>query len=884
MKTNNIVIGILAHVDSGKTTLAESILYLSGSIRKFGRVDYKDAFLDNDELERLRGITIFSKQAQFKLNDKEICLLDTPGHVDFSAEMERTLQVLDYAILVISATDGIQGHTITLWQLLKKYHIPTFIFVNKMDMNGADKIWILNEMQKKIDACCIDFSLSLTDEIAFWDNLSMCSEELMEKFLKNERFSDNEISNMIMQRAVFPCFFGSALKQEGIQEFLNNLSLYIKLKSYSNEFSARVFKITRDNQKNRLTYLKIMGGNLKTKEYLDGEKINQIRIYSGLQYTLVNEAIAGTICAVTGLTKTFSGEGLGALIGNNTPILEPVLNYAIILPEDCNIHDFYLKMCSLSEEYPKLHVIWNENLKLLQVQVMGAVQLEVLKSIIYDRFNIDVAFESGNIVYKETITEPVIGICHFEPLKHYAEVHLLLEPLERGSGLEFVINCNENLLDKNWQRLILKHLEEKRHIGVLTGSEITDIRISLIAGRAHQKHTEGGDFRQATYRAVRNGLKLAKSILLEPVYEFRIEVPQEFLGRVMTDIQIRNGSFESPLIENSIAVIKGHAPAALMQDYQLELNSYSKGLGHFSYGICSYDVCHNENEVVHNMKYNSEKDIDNPTGSIFCSHGAGYYVEWNQVASYAHVDNGLNNKNKIIDDCSQKNNEKLLEFNDTFIAQSEIDEIFERTFGKAKQKRNSWGKKIVPSADKTYKGSTNISTYGNNIEYLLVDGYNIIFSWDELRNLAEINIDSARDKLMDIMCNYQGYKKVELILVFDAYKVHGGKGEIFDYHNIHIVYTKETETADQYIEKFTHEANGKYRVVVATSDRLEQMIVWGQGAKRLSAQELKEEINCINKEIHSVIGKNTKKRYFFDEIDNSVIKAIDKIKKNKNET
>lgn len=881
MNTNRIVIGMLAHVDAGKTTLAESMLYLSGSIRRLGRVDHKDAFLDNDELERSRGITIFSKQAQFHLNNKEMCLLDTPGHVDFSAEMERTLQVLDYAILVISATDGIQGHTMTLWQLLKRYRIPTFIFVNKMDMNGADKAWILSEMQRKLDGCCIDFSVAFSDEMTFWDNIAMCSEELMESFLENGTLSETEIVSMITQRTLFPCFFGSALKQEGIQNFLNGMSTYMEAKNYPDEFSARVFKIARDSQKNRLTYMKITGGSLKIKEDLgDKGKVDQIRIYSGTQYTAVSEVKAGVVCAVTGLTKTFSGEGLGALVGNNIPVLEPVLNYGMTVPDDCNIHDFYLKMCSLSEEYPEIHVVWNERLEQLQIQVMGAVQLEILKSIIYDRFGLNVVFGRGKIIYKETIAAPVVGIGHFEPLKHYAEVHLLLEPLERGSGLEFVTDCSESLLDKNWQRLILTHLEEKKHVGVLTGSEITDMRISLIAGKAHQKHTEGGDFRQATYRAVRHGLKSAQSILLEPIYEFRLEVPPEFVGRAMTDIQRRNGSFEGPVIENAMAVLRGRAPAALMQDYQLEVVSYSKGLGHLSFGLCVYDVCHNEEEVIQNIGYDSECDAYNPTGSIFCSHGAGYYVGWEQVAEYAHVDNGMTVPKEENDYKSQDNNKHVSSFGDTFIAQEEIDEIFARTFGSAKKKRNSWGRKIISSGDENYKGRDNTSAYQNGTEYLLVDGYNIIFSWDELRSLSEINIDSARDKLMDIMCNYQGYKKVELILVFDAYKVHGGKGEVFDYHNIHVVYTKEAETADQYIEKVTHELNGKYRVVVATSDRLEQMIVWGQGAKRLSAQGLKEEIENMNKEIQACVRENTKKRYLFDDVDNSVNVAIDKIKKN----
>lgn len=857
MKTNKLVVGILAHVDSGKTTLAESMLYLSGSIRKFGRVDHKDAFLDNDALERARGITIFSKQALFSLNDMEICLLDTPGHVDFSAEMERTLQVLDYAVLVVSAMDGVQGHTVTLWQLLKRYNVPTFLFINKMDMNGADKAWIFSELLKKLDGCCVDFSVKEENQTVFWENLAMCSEELLEYFLETESLLDAQIADMVEKRQVFPCFFGSALKQEGVREFLEGMYLYMKPKVYPDAFSARVFKIARDEQKNRLTYMKITGGQLRTKDILEEkEKADQIRIYSGNQFTVINEAVAGSICAVTGLTKTYSGEGIGALAGNNIPILEPVLNYGIEVPKDCNIHDFYLKMCSLCEEYPELHVVWNEKLEQVQAKVMGAVQLEILKNIIYDRFGILVSFGAGTIVYKETIMEPVVGIGHFEPLRHYAEVHLLLEPLERGSGLEFVSDCSENVLDKNWQRLILTHLEEKKHIGVLTGSEITDMRISLIAGRAHQKHTEGGDFRQATYRAVRQGLKSAQSILLEPVYEFRLEVPQDCVGRAMTDIQKRNGSFDAPVMEQDRAVLTGRAPAALMQDYQLEVASYSRGLGRFSCSLCGYDLCHNEEEVIAQIGYDAEGDLDNPTGSIFCSHGAGYYVSWDQVAEYAHIDNGLTDKKEENDYISQSQKGNVSQFGDLFIAQEEIDEIFERTFGSAKKKRNSWGRRIVSGEDQNYKGKENTVRYESEKEYLLVDGYNIIFAWDELRSLSEVNIDSARDKLMDIMCNYQGYKNVELILVFDAYKVHGGERKIFDYHNIHVVYTKEAETADQYIEKFAHDVGKKYRVTVATSDRLEQMIVWGAGAKRLSAQGLYEEVMYINREIKEYIEKN----------------------------
>ncbi len=859
MKTNKIVAGILAHVDSGKTTLAESMLYLSKAIRKFGRVDHKDAFFDSDALERARGITIFSKQAQFCVGDKEICLLDTPGHVDFSAEMERTLQVLDYAILVISATDGVQGHTMTLWQLLRRYEIPTFLFVNKMDRDSADKDWVLGELQKKLDTGCIDFSMQKEDEALFWETAAMCSEEALELFLEHGSISNQQLCKMVGQRQVFPCFFGSALRQEGVSEFLDGLGTYMEGKSYPDVFAARVFKIARDEQKNRLTYMKIMGGVLRTKDVLgEKEKADQIRIYAGSQYLTVNEAVAGTVCAVTGLTQTASGEGLGALEGSQSPLLEPVLNYGIVVPGECNIHDFYLKMCSLCEEYPELNVVWNEKLGQIEAKVMGSVQLEVLRQIIDDRFGVSVTFGTGNIVYKETIAAPVVGIGHFEPLKHYAEVHLKLEPLERGSGLEFAADCSEAVLDKNWQRLILTHLEEKKHVGVLTGSEITDMRITLIAGRAHQKHTEGGDFRQATYRALRQGLKSAESVLLEPVYTFRLEVPADCVGRAISDIQKRNGSFEGPVMDADRVVLTGRAPAALLQDYQLEVVSYSKGLGQFSCSLCGYDLCHNTAEVVAAVGYDSESDMENPTGSIFCSHGAGYYVNWEQVPSYAHVENGLSEPKKESDCDSQYQNRKgnVSAYGDLLIAQEEIDAIFAQTFGNAKKKRNNWGRRVVAPSEKPYQGTEHSGSYKGETEYLLVDGYNIIFAWEELRSLSEVNIDSARDLLMDILCNYQGYKNVELILVFDAYKVHGGQGTAFDYHNIHVVYTKEAETADQYIEKFAHEKGKNYRVTVATSDRLEQMIVWGSGAKRLSAQGLREEVAQINREIREYMERN----------------------------
>ena len=888
MHTKKLVIGILAHVDSGKTTLAESMLFLSGNIRRFGRVDHKDAFLDTYELERMRGITIFSKQAQLKLGDKDICLLDTPGHVDFSAEMERTLQVLDYAILVINGSDGVQGHTQTLWKLLKRYAIPVFLFINKMDQPETNKDKLLATIQKQLDFRCIEFNCN-KDREEYYESIAMCDEMLMDLYLDNYEFSDCDIKNSILERKIFPCYFGSALKQEGVNELLDGIERYMESPLYPIEFAARVFKIIRDEQNNRLTYLKITGGCLKNKLTISdnknqwSEKINQIRIYSGSQYTLVNEAVAGTICAVTGLTQTYSGEGLGIESAPEIPVLEPVLTYQLIFPAENSVYDMYTKLSLLEEEEPELHMVWNKILNEIHVQVMGEVQIEILKSIIKERFGITVEFDAGNIVYKETIESSTMGIGHFEPLRHYAEVHLMIEPLERGSGLEFATNCSEDILDKNWQRLILTHLEEKKHRGVLTGSEITDLKISLIAGRAHQKHTEGGDFRQATYRAVRQGLKSAKSILLEPIYQFILEIPQDMIGHAISDIQKRCGEFDPPVINGTIAIITGKAPVVTMQDYQKEVISYSHGCGKFFCSLKGYEVCHNTDAVIEALNYNSEKDMDNPTGSIFCAHGAGYYVKWDNVPKYAHIDNELCKKNVVREDFNTNSKKNYANFADGVIDQKEIDEIFTRTFGNIKQKRNHWGKAIKAEVDNNYQGQKQIE-YIEQKEYLLVDGYNIIFAWDELKKLAKVNIDSARDKLIDIMCNYQGYKQCELILVFDAYKVLGGQRTVLDYPNIHIVYTKEAETADQYIEKVTHKIGGKYKVTVATSDGLEQLIVWGQGARRLSAADFWEEVcntnEAIRNHLNNVNGRTQvcqMKQYLFDNVSNDVAQIIKNI-------
>lgn len=901
METNKLVIGILAHVDSGKTTLAEDILYQSGSIRKLGRVDHKDTFLDNNELERVRGITIFAKQSQFTLGNKEICLLDTPGHVDFSAEMERTLQVLDYAILIISGPDGVQGHTQTLWRLLKRYEIPTFIFVNKMDQEGTQKGKLLQEIKKQLDERCVDFAENTE---MFYEEIAMCDEEMMNSYLEEGTLQIEQIQCAVRERKLFPCFFGSALKQEGVDEFLREIDKYTVCPKYTDVFGARVFKIARDDQGNRMTFMKVTGGTLKAKMVVkknrrnekntvksgeldtsQGEKVDQIRIYSGSQYVTATEVTAGTICAVMGMNATTSGEGLGAETDAALPILEPVLTYRINTPKEINAHAFFLHLRQLEEEEPELHVVWNDSLGEIHVQVMGEVQIEILKSLIQERFHVEVTFDSGNIVYKETIKDSVIGIGHFEPLRHYAEVHLLMEPLERGSGLEFATNCSEDILDKNWQRLIMTHLEEKKHRGVLTGSEITDMRITLITGRAHIKHTEGGDFRQATYRAVRQGLKSAECVLLEPVYEFQLELPQDLIGRAMSDIQRMYGNFDTPAIENGIAIMTGTCPVSTMRDYHREVIAYSRGYGRLFCTLKGYELCHNQDEVIEKMNYDSEKDLENPTGSVFCAHGAGFTVPWHQVAQYAHMDNGINEKNQEEEpwdfEASDSLQSRKREIAHGVIAQEEIDEIFARTFGSAKQKRRSWAKTITSSNDSTYKGTENNHNTATKEEYLLVDGYNIIFAWNDLNELAKDNIDSARDKLMDIMCNYQGYKKCHLILVFDAYKVAGGKGEVFAYHNIHVVYTKEAETADQYIEKVSHELASKYRVTVATSDRLEQMIIWGAGANRLSAQGLWEEVQMATSEIRSRLNEQKPgKNYLENQLSEASIEMMEKMIEN----
>lgn len=878
---NNINIGLLAHVDAGKTTLAEAVLYQQGSIRKLGRVDHRDTFLDTDSMERARGITIFSKQARLTLGEWQVTLLDTPGHVDFSAEMERTLQVLDYAVLVISGADGVQSHVETLWRLLKRYRIPTFLFINKMDQPGTDRKTLLEELTRRLDDRCVDFGKD-QDREEWLENLAMCDEELMERYLESGQVEEEEIARLISGRKVFPCYFGSALRIEGVDALLEGIGRYARMPEYPEEFGAKVYKIGRDAQGTRLTYLKVTGGSLRVKTTLSGtasdgapweEKADQIRIYSGTSFQPVQEAAAGTVCAVTGLSATYSGEGLGGEPASELPLLEPVLTYRLSFPVDVDIHGAYLKLRPLEEEIPELHMIWDPSANEIRVQVMGEVQIEILRNLIRERFELGVDFDAGSIVYKETIADTVEGVGHFEPLRHYAEVHLLLEPGEPGSGLQFDSVCSEDVLDRNWQRLVLTHLEEKTHRGVLTGSEITDMRILLASGRAHQKHTEGGDFRQATYRAVRQGLMQAKNVLLEPVYAFRLEVPQAFVGRAMTDLQRMNGDFGQPDLEGETAVLTGTAPVACLQGYQTEVTAYTGGRGRLSCTLNGYAPCHNSEEVMAAMGYDPEKDTENTADSVFCAHGAGFVVSWEQVPEYMHLESVLAPK-KQEESRQVMRRAREARTKDTWISQEELEEIFVRTYGPIKERRFGMNRSVsaVKNGDEKKRALPSpgprrpAREKTREKEYLLVDGYNIIFAWEELQELAKVNIESARNKLMDILCNYQGYRQMTLILVFDAYRVEGGQGEVFRYNNIYVVYTREAETADQYIEKTVHEMGRQHQVTVATSDATEQVIIMGQGARRLSARDLREEIRAAGEEMRQehLQRKSSDRNYLLD--------------------
>lgn len=950
---NKISVGLLAHVDAGKTTLSEALLYLTGAIRKMGRVDDRDAFLDTYELERERGITIFSKQAVFDLGDKTVTLLDTPGHVDFSAEMERTIQVLDAAILVVSGADGVQGHTRTVWRLLKRHHVPVFLFINKMDQSGCDPGALMKDLKANLDENCVNFGgwsgekgewdLEKTQPDEFYQELAVCDEKIMESYFENGVINTDEIGELVRERKVFPCYFGSALKLKGVEKLIEGITLYgtgVEAGKEEEPFGAKVFKISRDNQGNRLTHLKITSGVLHVKDsWGEEEKVNQIRIYSGAKFESVKEAAAGCICAVTGPLRTHPGQGIGSEPASELPMLEPVLTYRILLPFDSDVHKCLQQFKQLEEEEPELHVLWNEELGEIQVQLMGDVQIEILKHMLEERYGLLVGFDTGNIVYKETVLNTVEGVGHFEPLRHYAEVHLLLEPGETGSGLQFDTVCSEDVLDRNWQRLILTHLEEKIHRGVLTGAEITDMKVTLLTGRAHMKHTEGGDFRQATYRALRQGLMQAESQLLEPFYGFTLELPAENLGRAMADMDRMFGTFEPPVTTEDGVILTGKAPVACLRDYQREVIAYTKGRGHLNLWFKDYEPCHNAEEVIEAAGYDPEADLENTADSVFCSHGAGYLVPWYQVKEYMHVESPLEKLGRRANGENEADRDEMSVGKmagdvaaggvvqgdmDRFAGSTaagtgvgsgrsmsgassasssagkrqsapapgiswgddkELEEIFNRRFGPGKwrSRPNTQSSFSAPST-RNYSENKPLKSKETKKpeeeEYLLVDGYNIIFAWEELRELSKVTIDGARQKLMDILCNYQGYKKCTLILVFDAYKVTGNTGEAIDYHNIHVVYTKEAETADQYIEKLAHKIGRQYNVTVATSDGLEQLIIYGQGCHLMSARDLKEEVTWINEQIREEKAKLEKsgKNYLFHGADEELAAYLEDVR------
>ena len=929
MGTKKVTVGILAHVDAGKTTLAEAILYRTGTLRRLGRVDHQDAFLDTDAMERARGITIFSKQAKFALGDFDVTLLDTPGHVDFSAEMERTLQVLDYAVLVISGADGVQGHVETLWRLLSRYQIPTVLFINKMDQEGTEEDTLLLQLQKQLGEHCIEVCSMRADASDsplpcaapvpvpdFWENVAMCQEDLLERYLDGDTLTWEDAALLVKERKLFPCFFGSALKVCGVDALLSGLSKLMKEPEYTEKFGARVFKITRDETGKRLTHMKLTGGSLFTRQSLRGqtadgqeweEKADQIRIYNGSGYEQVQQAAAGEICSVTGLSKTYAGEGLGAQTEPVLPLLEPVLTYQIELPPDCDAHTMLRNLRQLEEEEPELSIVWEEASSEICAQVMGEVQMEILKNQIRERFGVPVSFGQGSIVYRETIAAPVEGVGHFEPLRHYAEVHLLLEPLERGMGLQFASAVSEDVLDRNWQRLVLTHLEEKRHKGVLCGAEITDMKITLVNGRAHIKHTEGGDFRQATYRALRQGLMRAQNVLLEPVYSFRLEIPQEQIGRAMTDIQRMNGTFEPPQTEGEFAILCGSAPVACMRGYQQEVTSYSRGRGKLFCTLQGYAACHNAEEVMAAADYDPEADLENPPSSVFCAHGAGFVVPWDQVEDYMHLEafSPLHEKDPAEEnEAAQGHNagyfvRERKETPETFVSEEELEEIFKRTYYQNSEPKSKKGyqkryREEAPARRLMERSRAAEADRSKPRErYLLVDGYNIIFSWEMLRVLSKVNIESARNLLMDVLCDYQGFNGCTLILVFDAYRVEGGQERVFNYHNIHVVFTKEAETADQYIEKTVHKIGKKADVTVATSDALEQVIIYGQGARRMAARELLEEVELTREKVLERIEKrpgSTQKQltendhnYLFDHLPEELVSYMEEVRLGKRE-
>ena len=853
-QTRSIVLGVLAHVDSGKTTLSEAMLYRAGVIRKLGRVDHRDAFLDTDALERARGITIFSKQALLDAGQTHITLLDTPGHVDFSAEAERTLQVLDYAVLVISGPGGVQSHTETLWQLLRRYRIPTFVFINKMDLPGPTRAELLEQLNRRLGEGFVDFG---ADPAARDEALALCDERLMDAWLEQGALEDGQILPAIARRHVFPCWFGSALRLDGVDPLLEGLDRFTRPAPALSAFGAAVFKVSQDEQGARLTWLRVTGGELKVKDLLSGEgpegpwaeKANQLRLYSGTKYTLAERVGPGQVCAVTGLTQCRPGQGLGAQRDSEPPALEPVLSYQVLLPEGADAHAALGKLRRLEQEDPQLHVVWNETLGQIHLQLMGEIQLEVLRTLLAQRFGLEVSFGPGGILYKETITEPIEGVGHYEPLRHYAEVHLKLEPLPPGSGMQYAADCREEVLDKNWQRLVLTHLEEKQHLGVLTGAPLTDMKITLIAGKAHLKHTEGGDFRQATYRAVRQGLMMGKSQLLEPWYSFRLEVPAENIGRAITDIQRREGTFDPPETGLETAVLTGTAPVATLRDYPVELAGYTHGRGRINLTPVGYRPCHNAAQVIAESGYQPQHDLDNPADSVFCAHGAGFVVSWADVRSHMHVDSGWGKSQRPADAAPAPSPRRAAAYRATLEEDAELMKIFERTYGPIKRDPLAAFRPVK----KTERPDFAAQSWTIAPEYLLVDGYNLIFAWEELSALAKQSLDAARTRLADILCNYQGYKKCVVILVFDAYRVPGSPGAIEQYHNIHIVYTKEAETADMYIERVTHEIGKQRRVRVVTSDGAEQIIILGHGALRVSSRLFQQEVEEVEREIRALL-------------------------------
>ncbi|MGE4277533.1 MAG: NYN domain-containing protein [Lawsonibacter sp.] len=856
-----VVVGILAHVDAGKTTLSEGLLYVGGALRRLGRVDHGDAFLDTETLERERGITIVSKQAVLSLRETELTLLDTPGHTDFSAEMERALSVLDYAILVISGTDGVQSHTRTLWRLLERYQVPTVLFVNKMDLPGADRGAILEECRCRLDGNCVDFG---GDPAVRDEGVAECDEEALEQFLEAGTVSEERTAALIQRRKVFPCWFGSALKLEGVEDFLSGLDRYTIQPDYPQTFGAKVFKISRDGQGTRLTWMKVTGGVLKAKTLLSGgvgdgaweEKADQLRLYSGIKFRPADEAPAGTVVAVTGLTRTHPGQGLGWERASQRPVLEPVLTYQLLLPQGTDPHTALPNLRQLEEEDPMLRVLWDERGKTIQVQLMGPIQQEVLKRKILERFGLEVEFGAGAIVYKETIAAPVEGVGHFEPLRHYAEVHLLLKPGPRGSGMQVASACSADQLEPNWQRLVLTHLLEREHPGVLTGAPLTDVTITLVAGRGNQKHTEGGDFRQATHRAVRQGLMQAETILLEPVYEFRLELPSDCVGRAMTDLQTMGGTVEGPEMEGERSVLTGTVPVAGLGDYWQEVTAYTRGLGQLSCTLRGYEPCRGQEEVAARIGYDPERDTDHPADSVFCAHGAGFGVKWDQVRRYMHVDSGLSldkSEPRMPETAAAGRREMR---GGTLEQDKQLQAIFEQTYGTVERQRFQAQKK--PARTSLDERNYQIREQKTGPEYLLVDGYNILFAWEELESVARRDIGAARDMLADILANYQGFRTCIVILVFDAYKVKGNPGSVERKNGIYVVYTKEAETADAYIEKTTYDLGREHRVRVATSDGLEQLIILGHGALRLSAQSFKAEVEQTQGEIARLITRHNR--------------------------